>query len=145
MDARILPSLDARTSTDHSSGEKYREICCGEIDFRIQGLPHSTVQQQDDTRKEVVNKLLHQFETHPNREALKAELEKDQAFNPFIEESKDMIRSIGNTDYFEVREITSNVQCHNCSTHWTAGIVYCICGTCLRRSDKKSQIKQRSV
>ena len=29
-------------------------ICCGENDYRIQGLPHSTGEQEDHTRKEVV-------------------------------------------------------------------------------------------
>ena len=88
------------------------------MDFRIQGLPHSTVQQQDDTRKEAVKKLIHQIETHPNREALKADLAKDQAFNTFSERSKDMISSMGNTEHLEMCEITSKVQCHNCSTYW---------------------------
>ena len=37
------------------------------IDYRIQGLPHSTVEQEDHTRKEVVNKLIHHFETHPEK------------------------------------------------------------------------------
>ena len=34
---------------------------------------HSTVQQEDHTRKEAVKKLTFQFETHPNREALNAD------------------------------------------------------------------------
>ena len=77
MDARILPTVNR----EHPS------TIFGNIDFRIQGLPHSTVQQQNDTRKEAVEKLIHQFETFPNREALKVDLEKDQAFNPFSEKS----------------------------------------------------------
>ena len=95
---------------------EYGEIRCGNIDFRIQGFPHSTVQHQDDTRKEAVKKLIHQSETHPNREALKADMEKDQALNPFSEKSKDMISSMGNTENFEVCEITPKVHCHNCLT-----------------------------
>ena len=125
--------FEARASVHHlsreygetRSGGEYTR--CGNIDFRIQGLPRSTVQEQDDTRKEAVKQLIHQFETHPNREALKADLEKDQAFNPLSEKSKDMIRSMGNTEHFEMCEITSKVQCHNCVTYWTTGIVYCTC------------------
>ena len=74
-------SSDAGTFFDHSSkhnkdcdGGTYNESCRGEIDYRIQGLLHSTVQQEDNTRKEAVKQLVHQFETHPNREALKADL-----------------------------------------------------------------------
>ena len=128
------PSTILAESTERPVTGEYGETRCGNIDLRIQGLPQSTVQQQDDTRREAVNKLIHQFETHPNREPLKADLEKDQAFNPFSEKSKDMIHSMGNTEYFEMCEITSKVQCHNCLTHWTTGIVYCACGTCLRTS-----------
>ena len=47
-----------------------------------------------------------------------------------------MIYSMGNMEYFEICEITPNIQCPNCMTHWTKGIVYCICGTCWRPSDK---------
>ena len=101
-------NFEARASVDHLSREyaetrsgEYGETRCGNIDFRIQGLPHSIVQQQDDTRREAVKKLIHQFETHPNRKALKADLENYQAFNPFSEESKDMISSMENTEYFE--------------------------------------------
>ena len=61
---------------------------------------HSTVQQQNHTRKEAVQKLIHQFETHPNREALKADLKQNHAFNPFSEQSKEMIYSMGNMEYF---------------------------------------------
>ena len=63
------PNLEARASVDHlsseygetRSGREYGETRCGDINFRIQGLPHSTVQQQDDTRKEAVKKLIHQL------------------------------------------------------------------------------------
>ena len=41
-----------RASNAHSS--KYGETFRGEIDFGIQGLQHSTVEQEDHTRKEVV-------------------------------------------------------------------------------------------
>ena len=43
-------SSDARTSFDHSDkhGGMYRETCRGEIDFRIQGLPHSAVQEHEN-------------------------------------------------------------------------------------------------
>ena len=48
---------DARTSFDHSDkhGGRYRETCCGEIGFRIQGLPHWAVQEHDHIRKKKKN------------------------------------------------------------------------------------------
>ena len=49
-------SSDARKSVDHSDkhGGTYNESCRGEIDFMIQGLLHSTVQEHDHTRMEAV-------------------------------------------------------------------------------------------
>ena len=45
----------------------YNESCRGDTDFRIQRLLHSTVQDHHHTRKEAVQKLIHQFETHPKK------------------------------------------------------------------------------
>ena len=80
-------NLEARTSVDHQSKEseeygetrteEFEETRSGNIGFRVQGLPHSTVQKEDD-RRETVKKLTHQFETHPNRESLMADLNKNQ-------------------------------------------------------------------
>ena len=67
-------------------------------------------------------KLIHQFETHPNRESLKADFKKNQKFNPFSEKWKEFIRSIGNTEYFEMCEITSKVQCQYFLENWDMGI-----------------------
>ena len=115
-----LSNLEARTFVDHqikeseeygeTRSEEFEETRSGSIDFRIQGLPHSTVEKEDDVRREAVKKLIHQFETHPNRESLMADLNKNQNFNLFSEKSKESIRSMGNTEYFEMREITSKVQ-----------------------------------
>ena len=75
-------SIEERASNAHST--KYGEACRGEIDHRIQGLQHSTVEHEDNARKGVVKKkLIRQFETHPNREALKADLRQNHAYNPF--------------------------------------------------------------
>ena len=75
-----LSNLEARTSVDHQSkdSEEFGETQSGNIDFRIQGLPHSYVQKEDDFRREIVKTLIHQFETRPKRELLMAVLVKNQ-------------------------------------------------------------------
>ena len=88
-----LSNLEARTPTDHQSkrSEEYGETRCvefeetrsGNIAFRIQCLLNSTVQEEDDVRRETVKKLFHQFETHPNRESLMADLNTTPQFFPF--------------------------------------------------------------
>ena len=71
-----------------------------------------------------------------------ADLEKKQKFNQFSEKSKESIRSIGSTEYFELREITSKVQCQDWLLYWAIGIVYCSCGTCLRPSPKNRKLNK---
>ena len=147
-----LSNLEARTSTDHQSkqSEEYGETRCvefeetrsGNIDFRIQGLRHSTVQEEDDDRREIVKRLVHQFETHPNRESLMADLDKNQKFNPFSKGSKELIRSVGKTEYFELCEISSTIQCPDCSLYWEIGIVHCTCGNCLQPSERIRQLNK---
>ena len=107
MDARILQALTREHPStilckhkENCGGGTYNESCRGEKDFRIQGLPHSTVQEQDHIRKEAVQKLIHQFETHPNKEALQADLKQNHAFNPFSEQSKEMIYRHGKHGVF---------------------------------------------
>ena len=162
MDVRILPIFEARTPVDHQSkdseeyGEtrsdnnsfrgtkEFGETRSGNVDFRIQGLPHSTVQKQDDIRRETFKRLIHQFETHPNREALKAD-RKHQKSHPLSEKSKELIRSMRNTEYFEMCEITSKLQCQDCLLFWEIGIVFCTCGTCgtcLRPSQKNHKLNK---
>ena len=63
----------------------------------LQRLPHSVALQEDNTRRETVKELTNQFETHPNCETLKADLKKNQVC-PLGEESKEMIRSMGNSE-----------------------------------------------
>ena len=74
------PNPEARKSTD-----KYKETSRGNVDYRIPGIPHSTVQDQeeDSNRKETVKRLIQQFENHPNRDSLIQDLNKTEEFNPF--------------------------------------------------------------
>ena len=39
------------------------------VDYRIPGIPLSTVEQQDTHRKDKVQKLIEKFENHPNKES----------------------------------------------------------------------------
>ena len=84
------------------------------LDYRFHGLPHSTVEQDDLTCKEeeVVNKFIHQFETHPDREALKAER------TTFSEKKKkNMIHCMENVEYFEKCKMSPKILCPHCLTY----------------------------
>ena len=91
--------------------------------------------------EKMVRKLIHQFDTHPNRDSLMEDLNNRRKFNQFSEKSKELITSMGNTPYFELWEISSEIQCPDCSLYWEAGIVYCTCGKCMQPSERNRQLK----
>ena len=72
-----------------------------DIDFRVSGLPHAVVTQAENFRvREIVKKI----ESHPHREALLADLQQNNVYNPFSDDSKAMIREMGNVELFELCE-----------------------------------------
>ena len=123
-----------------SQRRRYRETCRGNVDYRIQGLPHSTVQKEHSKRKEIVNRLIQQFENHPSRESLIEDLNKTEEFNPFSERSKELTTSMGNTEYFELCETSANMQCPQCALYWEAGIFFCTCGNCMQLTERNRQL-----
>ena len=56
-----------------------------DIDFRVSGLPHAVVKQADNSR---VRELVKKIENHPHRQALQADLQQNNAYNPKSEKSK---------------------------------------------------------
>ena len=72
-----------------------------DIDFRIPGLPHSVVKQADNYR---VRELVKKIENHPRRQSLQRDLQQNNAYNPFSEKSKKMIKDMGSVELFELFE-----------------------------------------
>ena len=104
-----------------------------DIDFRVSGLPHAVVKLAEYFR---VRELVKRIESHPHRRALQADLKnKKNSYNPFSEESKVMIRDMGNVELFEPCETIPNVQCSECLLYGNQGFVYCICGHLLKESE----------
>ena len=96
-----------------------------DIDFRVSGLSHAVVQQAENSR---VRELVKKIENHPHRQVLQADLQQNNAYNPFSEKSKKMIRAMGNVELCELCETIPKVQCKECLVYWNQGIVYCTCG-----------------
>ena len=90
-----------------------------DIDFRIPGLPHSVVKQADNYR---VRELVKMIENHPHRQALQRDLQQNNAYNPFSETSKKMIKDMGNVELFELFETDPKTQCKECLLYWSQGI-----------------------
>ena len=103
-----------------------------DIDFRIPGLPHSVVNQAENSR---VRELVKKIENHPHRQSLQRDLQQSNAYNPFSVNSKKMMKDMGNVELFELCETISKVQCSERLLFWSQGIVYCTCGHLLKESE----------
>ena len=99
------------------------------MDFRIPGLPHSVVKQDENSR---VRELVKKIENHPHRHALRLDLQQNKAHNPFSTTTKQMIQDVGNVELFELFETDPKTQCKECLSYWSEGIVYCTCGHLLK-------------
>ena len=114
------------------------------VGYRIQCIPHAAVEQEDDARKELISKLVHQIKNHPNKDALIADLQQDHPYNPFSEKSEEMIHDLGNVENLEMCEISLKVQCIHRLKYWTTGILYSTCGTCMIPTEHTRRLNRRT-
>ena len=107
-----------------------------DIAFRVSGLPHAVVKQAENFR---VRELVKMIECHRHRQDLQADLQQSDAYNPFSDESKAIIREMDNVELFELCETIPKVQCSECLLYWNQGVVYCTCGHLLVESESSQQ------
>ena len=119
----------------NTDNEFNRAINEEDIDFNIPGVPHSTVKQLHGAS---VRDLIQKIENHPNRHALQRDLQQSQSFNPFSQESKQMIHEVGNVELCELLDLEPKAQCKVCLSFWGVGIVYCTCGHFLRNGTEEN-------
>ena len=110
-----------------------------DIDFRIPGLSHAVVKEEENFR---VQDLVKKIESHPHREALQADLQQNNVFYPFSNNSKEMIRELGSVELFELCETVPTVQCSQCLLHWNQGIVHRTCGQFLVKSESRRKFNK---
>ena len=96
-----------------------------DIDSKVSGLPHAVVKQAEHSR---VRELVKKIENHPHRQNLQADLQQNNAYNPFSEKSKRMIKDMGNVELLSCARPFPKVQCKECFLYWNQGIFYCTCG-----------------
>ena len=82
------------------------------------------------------------IESHPHREALQADLQENNVCNPFSNNSKAMIREMGNVELFELSETIPKVQCSQCLLYWNQGAIYCTCGQFLVESESRRKFNK---
>ena len=120
----------------NTNNELLRERIEEDIDFYVPGLPHSTVKQLQSAS---VRELIQKIKNHPNRHALQRDLQQSQSFNPFSQESKQMIHQVGNIELFELLDMDSKTQCKVCLSYLDIGIVYCTCRHFLRKGTEENK------
>ena len=86
----------------NTDNEFNREIIEEDMDFKIPGLPHSTVKQLQSAS---VRELIQKIENHPNRHGLQRDLQQSQSFNSLSQESKQMIHEVGNIELCELLDM----------------------------------------
>ena len=121
------------------SGQSFTQLEDIDIGFRVSGLPHAVVKQAENFR---VRELVKKIEGHPHRRALQADLQQNNACNPFRDESKEMIRELGNVELFELCETIPKVQRSECFLYWNQGIVCCTRGHLLKESEFSQSFHQ---
>ena len=103
-----------------------------DIDLRVSGLPSAVVSQAENFR---VPELVKKIESHLHREALQADLQQNNVYNPFSNNSKVMIRELGKVELFEYPKM----QCSRCFLQWNQGVIYCTCGHFLVESESSKK------
>ena len=109
------PDEHREIASFNTNNEFNRAINEEDIDFNIPGVPHSTVKQLHGAS---VRDLIQNIENHPHRRALQSDLQQHRQFNPFSKESRDVIKSAGNTELCELLDVEPKAQCKVCLSDW---------------------------
>ena len=136
IERQDAPEVHREITMLNTDNELIRERIEEDMDFKIPGLPHSTVKQLHSAS---VRELIQKIENHPHRHALQRDLQQSQSFNPFSPESKQMIHEVGNIELCELLDTEPKTQCKVCLSYWDDGIVYCTCGHFLRKGAEENK------
>ena len=85
------------------------------IDFNIPRVPNSTVKRSHGVN---VQNLIQKIENHPQRQALQSDLQQHRPFNPFSEESQNVIKQLETLNYAKYSLLS---QKHNAKHAWRIG------------------------
>ena len=111
------PEVFREIKTLNTDNELIRERIEEDMDFKIPGVPHSTVKQLQSTS---VRELIQKIENHPNRHALQRDLQQSQSNNHLSQESKQMIHEVVNIELCELLDTDFKTQCKVCLSYWTS-------------------------
>ena len=111
---RLPPMVTLRNAWQvQHEDQHHRGTCAGQLaanevemeptrEFRIQGLSHAAVEQEEDSRTRLIRRLVHQV-MHPNKDALTVDLQSNRPCTVLSkEESKHVIHTVENVECVEL-------------------------------------------
>ena len=83
--------------------------------------------------------LIRRITSHPQQEAVQNDLEQQQSFNAFSNESKVAIMDAGNIEICENVNVEPKWQCKVCLNHCSTGVIYCVCGRLMTKDSAENR------
>ena len=106
------------------------------IDFNISGIPDEAVKRSQNFN---IHDLIQRIVSHPQQEAVQDDLDKQQSFNAFSDESKVAIMDAGNIEISEIINADPKWQCKFCHNHCSTGVIYCTCGHLMTKDSAENR------
>ena len=106
------------------------------IDFNISGIPDEAVKRSENFN---ILQLIRRITRHPQQEAVQNDLERQQSFNAFSNESKIAIMDAGNIEISEIVNVEPKWQCKVCLNHCNTGVIYCVCGRLMTKDSAENR------
>ena len=108
----------------------------GNIDFNISGISDEAVKRSETFN---ILELIRRITRHPQQQAVQDDLDKQQSFNAFSDESKAAIMEAGNIEISEIVNADPKWQCKFCLNHCSAGVIYCQCGRLMTKDSAENK------
>ena len=106
------------------------------IDFNVSGIPEEAVKRSENFS---ILQLIRRITRHPQQEAVQNDLDKEQSFNAFSDESKNAISDAGNIEISEIVDAEPKRQCKFCLNHCNTGVIYCVCGRLMTKDSAENR------
>ena len=95
------------------------------VDFSVSGILEEAVKRSENFN---ILQLIRRITRYPQKQAVQNDLDKEQSFNAFSDESKRAIKEAGNIEISEIVNAEPKWQCKSCLNHCNPGVIYCVCG-----------------
>ena len=106
------------------------------VDFNISGIPEEAVKRSENFN---ILQLIRRITRHPQKQAIQNDLDKEQSFNAFSDESKSAIMDAGNIEISEIVNVEPKWQCKVCLNHCSTGVIYCVCGRLMTKDSAENR------